>query len=101
MRDFNLDVTPCLHCEKGWRHVIGNCVLCGDGPSPAAIEHPPKTLKGKYLALRSLFNGEFEPFTDWDKAVEQLSASASKEDNNEALSEFHTYQRLKLKYGER
>lgn len=28
----------CNHCAAGYRHRIGNCILCGHGPSPAHIE---------------------------------------------------------------
>jgi hypothetical protein len=24
----------CMHCPDGYRHPVGNCVLCGWGPSP-------------------------------------------------------------------
>lgn len=28
----------CIHCHPGMRNPVGNCVVCGCGPSPASIE---------------------------------------------------------------
>lgn len=30
----------CAHCEDGWRHAVGNCVLCGLGPAPGKVDKP-------------------------------------------------------------
>jgi hypothetical protein len=27
----------CTYCVPGYRHPVGNCVLCGWGPSPSSI----------------------------------------------------------------
>lgn len=32
----------CRYCEHGWRHFVGNCVLCGWGPAPGALSRNPK-----------------------------------------------------------
>lgn len=32
----------CSYCVIGRRHVVGNCVVCGWGPSPMAIDNPMK-----------------------------------------------------------
>lgn len=44
----------CLHCEVGWRHPVGNCVLCGCGPAPGAIDHIPQNEEEKRYALNEL-----------------------------------------------
>lgn len=34
----------CRHCERGWRTIISDCVVCGCGPAPARwIDELPKT----------------------------------------------------------
>lgn len=34
-----LKIVKCSHCNPGFRNVIGNCVICGSGPAPGAVEN--------------------------------------------------------------
>lgn len=43
----------CSHCDDGWRHVVGNCVLCGCGPSPWGLDIP-QTAQEKIAALATV-----------------------------------------------
>lgn len=64
-----LDFRPVI-CErrscKGFRHPIGNCVICGEGPAPGAVnwfgEPMPNTELEKQIVIWKLFKG-IEPPT--------------------------------------
>ena len=43
----------CHHCAEGYRHPVGNCVLCGWGPAPGA-EDRPETPEARARALAEL-----------------------------------------------
>jgi hypothetical protein len=41
MPSFSMDgAIKCRHCDEGFRHPVGNCVLCGYGPAPGAVDIP-------------------------------------------------------------
>lgn len=58
-------IVKCRHCPDGYRSVIGNCVICGWGPAPGAInfwgEPLPKTRREKQAAIRKLREKETAP----------------------------------------
>lgn len=65
-------LVKCGHCDIGVRSVVGNCVACGCGPAPYAVEPLPKTFEGKHAAVDwQIANPDkCMPFGfDWDKAV--------------------------------
>jgi len=41
----------CIHCADGYREWHSNCVCCGCGPAPAAIEVLPRTKSAREYAL--------------------------------------------------
>lgn len=43
----------CPRCADGYRHPVGNCVLCGSGPAPGA-EDLPTDAAGRAAALAAL-----------------------------------------------
>lgn len=63
-----MSLRGCNRCEAGWRHPVGNCVVCGCGPSPAAVnfwgEPLPSTHYEKSVVVWKLFNGVFPPTLD-------------------------------------
>lgn len=48
------DPVKCRHCEAGYRHRVGNCVLCGCGPAPFKIEPLPVTDADRRRALAGI-----------------------------------------------
>lgn len=56
----------CFYCDEGWRHPADNCVICGWGPAPAAVnfwgEPMPQTDLEKKIVLYKLFN-DIYPWT--------------------------------------
>ncbi len=61
----SVDVVKCIHCEEGYRYPAGNCVVCGWGPAPGAInfdgEPMPTTAEERRIVLWKLVNGVFPP----------------------------------------
>lgn len=53
----------CSDCDEGYSHPVGNCVICGCGPAPGAVnfhgEPMPQTPHEKKIVLWKLFNGYF------------------------------------------
>jgi hypothetical protein len=47
-------IVKCRHCPEGYRLWVGNCVICGWGPAPGAIDPLPKTKREKAAALKEL-----------------------------------------------
>lgn len=43
----------CNNCDDGWRHAIGNCVICGYGPAPK-WHNLPSTRQELAMALASV-----------------------------------------------
>jgi hypothetical protein len=46
----------CRYCKGGWRHYVGNCVICGCGPAPGAVEFIPQNDAEKERALAGLLH---------------------------------------------
>lgn len=50
---------------RGFRHPVGNCVVCGCGPCPGAVnffgEPMPKSEREKQIVIWKLFNGVVPP----------------------------------------
>lgn len=66
----------CRDCERGLRHPVGNCVLCGRGPAPGAMEYLPKTEVGIELAITIMSidpNAVPSWRTDWDACAKNGS----------------------------
>lgn len=65
-----MDETPvrCRHCPRGFRHPVGNCVVCGCGPAPGAVnwfgEPMPETELEKQIVVWKLFNNVHPPTLD-------------------------------------
>ena|SRR5215831_17002097 len=55
-----IEARKCPYCAHGWRHPVGNCVLCGWGPAPAlpwecyGLDHKPETLAEHAMGLASI-----------------------------------------------
>lgn len=63
-----LNIVPCRHCDAGYRHVVGNCVVCGYGPAPGSVnfhgEPMPATDAEKEIVVWKLFKGIEPPTLD-------------------------------------
>ena len=46
----------CSRCEEGYRHPVGNCVLCGSGPAPGGFDEIPskRDRQARFMALGRL-----------------------------------------------
>lgn len=53
-RLLTLGAYECGRCRDGIRHPLGNCIVCGRGPAPGAVEHLAKTKKAKEAAMQAL-----------------------------------------------
>jgi hypothetical protein len=48
------DACKCLHCEAGYRHPVGDCDVCGNGPAPGRTYDLPKTDTERMARLEEL-----------------------------------------------
>lgn len=93
-----MHVLKCDGCAAGWRHRVGNCVLCGRGPAPWNPSKFPQTDPGRVLALKALFNGQSHVNPDWDALAVELEEADTREKQYLVEKEMAEYQRLKVKY---
>lgn len=69
----------CSYCENGFRHPVGNCVLCGCGPAPGNMWPLPTTPAEEQLALLRLgFELAYNYETDHAVAAERYQAAWAK-----------------------